>query len=66
MADIRKIRITKELPADLEIRPEVGGIYEAEYKMTPPPAPRMAYYASVGTDGRHAWVFVDECEEVAE
>ena len=63
---IRKIRITKELPAGLEVRPEVGRVYEAEYKMTPPPAPRMAYLARVGPENKRVWVFVDECEEVAE
>ena len=63
---IRKIRITKELPAGLEVRPEVAGIYEAEYKMTPPPAPRVAYLIHVGPGCKGVWVFVDECEEVAE
>ena len=61
-----KIRVTKELPEGLPIRPEVGGIYEAEYKMTPPPAPRMAYLIRVRSDRRLVWVFADECEEVSE
>ena len=61
-----KIRVTKELPAGLPVRPEVGGIYEAEYKMTPPPAPRMAYLIRVGPDRGLVWVFADECEEVSE
>ena len=60
------IRITKELPEGLPVRPEVGGIYEAEYKMTPPPAPRMAYLIRVGPDRRLIWAFADECEEVSE
>ena len=63
---IVKIRITKELPPGLPVRPEVGALYEAEYKMTPPPAPRMAYLIRVGLGRKLVWVFTDECEEVLE
>ena len=50
----------------MAVRPEVGGIYDAEYKMTPPPAPRMAYLIRVGPGRKLVWVFTDECEEVLE
>ena len=59
-----KIRITKELPKALTVRPTVGEIYEAEYKMTPPPAPRMAYFIRVGANRVMVCVFPNECETV--
>ena len=59
-----KIRITKELPKALSVRPKVGDIYEAEYKMTPPPVPRMAYFIRVGANRVMVCVFPDECEVV--
>ena len=59
-----KIRITKELPEGLEGRPEVGGVYEAELKMTAPPSPREAYFIHVGPQSRTVCVFPSECEEV--
>ena len=59
-----KIKITKELPKALNVRPKVGEIYEAEYKMTPPPAPRMAYFIRVGLNRVMVCVFPDECETV--
>ena len=52
-----KIRITKELPKALTVRPKVGEIYEAEYKMTPPPVPRMAYFIRVGANRAMVCVF---------
>ena len=61
-----KIRITEKLPAGLEVRPEVGAVYEAAYKLTPPPAPRMAYYIHTGPDRKGVWVFPGECAEVSE
>lgn len=57
-----KIRITRELPEELEHRPALGEVYTAERKMTPGPLPQEAYFASVG-DGK-VWVFTEECEEV--
>ncbi|MBQ6207641.1 MAG: hypothetical protein IJK52_11255 [Oscillospiraceae bacterium] len=59
-----KIRITKELPKALNVRPTVGEIYEAEYKMTPPPTPRMAYFIRIGPNHAMVCVFPDECEVV--
>ena len=59
-----KIRITKELPKTLDVRLAVGEIYEAEYKMTPPPAPRMAYFIRVEPNHVMVCVFPDECEPV--
>ena len=59
---IVQIRITKELPSGLPVRPEVGGVYEAEYRLTPPPAPRMAYHIEIGPNHAGVWVFADECE----
>ena len=59
-----KIRITKELPTALNIRPVASEIYEAEYKMTTPPAPRMAYFIRVGANRVMVCVFPDECEAV--
>ena len=59
-----KIRITKELPKALNVRPTVGEIYEAEYRMTPPPALRMAYFIRVGANRVMVCVFPEECEAV--
>ena len=59
-----KIRITKELSKALSVRPAVSKIYEAEYKMTPPPAPRMAYFIRVGSNRVMVCVFPDECETI--
>ena len=60
---MKLIRITRELPEALEHRPVLGQVYTAERKMTPEPCSREAYFIREGSV--KAWVFDDECEEVA-
>ena len=57
-----RIRITRELPEELEHRPVLGQVYTAERRLTPEPLVREAYFINEG-DVR-ACVFPEECEEV--